>query len=338
MATYKCSGLLLVVTFSFSLQAGFFSVASVAYHLIDDQRKELYTNDPVHPWRELMVRVWYPVNTMRYPLLIFSHGLGGKFNGDTYTTLCEACVKAGYIVVTISHSYACKPIHFSDGRVTTHSFSSVAQAYLSGREMELWEADGEYVLDQCHKYNGDENSFLYNRIDVNNIGMFGHSYGGSLAVQMCRKDDRVKAAINLDGPLRGKNSTVPFGKPLLFIVGGLLPYNFISMPREVYNDIGWSYCMYSKELSVINAFGCQMNSDVYKVVIDGIRHTTFSDEIFSQHTLLDESLIDPVLAQAIINSYIIDFFDVYLKGKKSYLLDQAVSPWTQVVVEKITPL
>jgi dienelactone hydrolase len=324
------------MTSSFSLQAGPFFVASVVYHLIDDQRKELYTNDPAHPWRELMVRIWYPVNTMRYPLLIFSHGLGGVFNGDTYAMLCEACVKAGYIVVTISHSYACKPIQFSDGRVTTHSFSPVAQAYLSGREMESWEADSEYVLNQCHKYNRDENSFLYNRIDVHKIGMFGHSYGGSVAIQMCRKDDRVKAAINLDGPLRGKNSMVPFGKPLLFIVGARLPYNFTSMLREVVNDIGWSYCMYSKELSLINSLACCMHSDVYKVVIDGIRHTTFSDEIFSQHTLLDELLIDPVLAQAIISSYVIDFFDVYLKGKESYLLDQVVSPWTQVVVEKMT--
>ena len=337
--------LLLITHIQFFAQQKSCSVESVAFHLIDAQRKELYTDDQAHPWRELMVHTWYPADItdknkisdkqQKYPLLIFSHGLGGVFNGENYRSLCEASVNAGYIVVTISHSYACKPIQFSDGRLTTHSWYTVAMRYLSGREMELWEADSEYILNQFCTYAGDEQSFLYNRLDLDNIGIFGHSYGGSAAVQMCRKDARIKAAINLDGPLRGKNSTVPFDKPLLFIIGSALPFIYVSMPREVHNDIGWSYCMHSKEISLINSFAGAMNSDVYKVIINGIRHTTFSDAIFDQQTLLDESLIDPHLAQTIISSYVVDFFDTYLKGSSS-LLNQSASPWYGVVVEKIT--
>jgi pimeloyl-ACP methyl ester carboxylesterase len=248
--------------------------------------------------------------------------LGGVFNGDSYATLCEACVKAGYIVVTISHSYACKPVQFSDGRITTHSWWNVARWYLSGREIESWEADVEYVLNQVQSSAHDDRSFLYNKLDLNRVGMFGHSYGGSAAVQMCRKDCRIKAAINLDGPLRGQNSTVPFNKPLLFIIAAPLSCTSVLMKDAVIvNDVGWSRCMYPKEIALINTLAHAMSSDVYKVVIDGIRHTTFSDEIFSQHALLDDYLIDPHLAHTIISSYVVAFFDTYLKGIASRLLD-----------------
>ena len=303
------------------------SCATQSFHLIDKRRKEFYTDDKIHPWRELMVRVWYPAdgadNTKisdkqrKYPLLLFSHGLGGQFNGDSYATLCEACVKAGYIVVTISHSYACKPVQFSDGRVTTHSWLSIAPWYQSGREMAAWEADIAYVLNQLHHYARDEHSLLYNKLDLHKIGMFGHSYGGAVAVQMCRKDHRIKAAINLDGPLRGNNATAPLYKPLLFIIAAQLPYtNALMRDAVIANDVGWSYCMHSKEMYVIDAFIHAMQGNVHKVVLDGIRHTTFSDEILSQHTLLDDSLLDPHRAHTIISSYVIDFFDVYLNNCK----------------------
>src|SRR5207245_5088692 len=98
-----------------------------------------------------------------------------------------------------------------------------------------------------------------------------------------------------------------------------LSYNNALMKDAVLvNDVGWSRCMYSREISIINAFAQAMNNNVYKIVIDGIRHTTFSDEIFSQHAQLDDSLIDPYVAHTIINSYVIDFFDMYLKGMGFY--------------------
>lgn len=310
--------------------------STASFHLIDKNRKEFYTNDQNHPWRELMVRVWYPAdNDKRYPLLIFSHGLGGIFNGDSYATLCQACVNAGYIVVSVSHSYASKPIQFSDGRMTSYKLVEVAQRYTSGHEIEQWCADIAYVLDQCCAWQHDPQSFLYNKIDTNKIGIFGHSFGGAASVCMCRNDSRIKVAINLDGPLRGKDAHISFDKPLLFIIGSRLPYSIpvLTHPLLV-NDIAWSQAMYSQEIFAINALIAGMTHDRYKIIIEGIRHTTFSDEICMQHTPLDNTLIDPSMAQSIISAYIIDFFDVYLKEKEMALLNQIVAPYENVKVEK----
>jgi dienelactone hydrolase len=317
--------MLMMVHMHIFVQQKLCCVQSTLLHLIDESRKEFYTNDSLHPWRELMVRVWYPhdnnnVNMIsdaqqQYPVLIFSHGLGGAFNGSSYAALCQACVKAGYIVVSISHSYACKPIQFSDGRMTTYCFGEVSRRYLSGQEMESWEADCEYVIDWCGECARDQHSLLYNRLDVDKIGMLGHSYGGAVAVQMCRKDARIKAAINLDGPLRGENSTIPFNKPLFFIIAAALPHTIPLITHPLLaNDLGWSYAMHSQEIFAINALGYAMNGNFYKIILDGIRHTTFSDEIFNQHTPLDNTLIDPQVAHAIISKHIIDFFDLHVKG------------------------
>ncbi|MEI0739748.1 hypothetical protein VQ056_29130 [Paenibacillus sp. JTLBN-2024] len=42
------------------------------------------------------------------------------------------------------------------------------------------------------------------RLDLNKVGMFGHSFGGATAAQMLLADGRVKAALNMDGTLYGK--------------------------------------------------------------------------------------------------------------------------------------
>ena len=46
--------------FNFSKPTGPYAVGTTEYHWIDKNRKETYSNDPIHPYRELMVRIWYP--------------------------------------------------------------------------------------------------------------------------------------------------------------------------------------------------------------------------------------------------------------------------------------
>ena len=114
---------------------------------------------------------------------------------------------------------------------------------LLNQEMEVWVADAIFVLNQLKKYNTQSDAFLYNRLDMNNVGMFGHSFGGAAAVQMCRRDDRIKAGIDLDGPLNGNESTLPFHKPCMFMLGGLSEtrlQDITPMPDEMLKAYNWS--------------------------------------------------------------------------------------------------
>src|SRR5437868_5126464 len=91
-------------------------VHSAAYHMVDTSRKELHVSDAAHPYRELMVHVWYSTNKIELgcPVLIYSHGLMGLY--DENKTLCEHLVRCGYVVVSIAHTYASNMIDFPDGR------------------------------------------------------------------------------------------------------------------------------------------------------------------------------------------------------------------------------
>ncbi|MCP3144937.1 alpha/beta hydrolase [Pyxidicoccus xibeiensis] len=51
------------------------------------------------------------------------------------------------------------------------------------------------------------------RLDLDRVGAFGHSFGGSAAAEACRTDARVKAGLNMDGTFHGRLETevhVPF--------------------------------------------------------------------------------------------------------------------------------
>ncbi len=41
---------------------GTYSIGTLRYYLIDTSRKEIYTRDPEHPFRELVIHVWYPAS------------------------------------------------------------------------------------------------------------------------------------------------------------------------------------------------------------------------------------------------------------------------------------
>src|SRR5579872_1654938 len=113
-----------------------YSVNFFEYCIVDTSRKELYPHATSHPYRTCMMHVWIPNPSIhfckeKYPLILFSHGLGGTYNGMTYTNLCKNIASHGYVVASVSHTYACKPIQFPDGTQSPYLFPSVAVHFQS---------------------------------------------------------------------------------------------------------------------------------------------------------------------------------------------------------------
>ncbi len=46
--------------FYFPKPTGPYAVGTKEYHWIDTSRKEIYSDDPAHPYRELMIKIWFP--------------------------------------------------------------------------------------------------------------------------------------------------------------------------------------------------------------------------------------------------------------------------------------
>lgn len=46
--------------FNFPKPTGHYAVGTKLYHWIDTQRKDIHSNNPAHPYQELMVKIWFP--------------------------------------------------------------------------------------------------------------------------------------------------------------------------------------------------------------------------------------------------------------------------------------
>ena len=50
----------------------------------------------------------------------------------------------------------------------------------------VWAQDNSFVLDQVEELNtSDPSGFFTGKLDLENIGIFGHSFGGASALQTC---------------------------------------------------------------------------------------------------------------------------------------------------------
>ena len=278
-----------------------------------------------------------PVLNGKYPVIIYSHGYSNARTDSA--ALCANLASHGYVVIGIGHTYSCRDTKFSDGRVVPFKMSDFAQDAISDQEMNIWVQDISFVIDRLVK--GIEQ--FDGKLDLANIGVFGHSFGGGAAVQACRKDKRISACVGMDAALFGKQGAEGFAKPVLLlrakqsyvepIVDTRL--KMIKMSRDDYNRI-------TKTVTRDNdIFYNALTGDAYKVVITDADHTAFCDyALFKMLPALQETghnlrvgTIDGFRVTEIVRAYLVAFFNQYLKKQESALLSSQASPYLEVEYE-----
>ena len=234
------------------------------------------------------------------------------------SSLCEDIASHGYVVVMVMHTYVTEVTRFADGREIILKEGSMRER--TPALLETCFADIEFMINQA--INGAFGA-LTRVCDFNNIGIVGHSLGGMMASQVCRRDKRVKAGISLDGPLNGPDATKPLHKPFMFMVAPTF--------HEVIDEESLAAMGMTKEQFIrsVEKF-CQENGNTYKVLLKNAEHCTFADnavlacifkKIFNTNDInLGAGTIDGMTATHIIRSYVCQFFDQYLKGQPSALL------------------
>lgn len=66
-------------------------------------------------------------------------------------------------------------------------------------------------------------AFVEIRLDLAHLGIFGHSFGGAAAAQVCHMDARCKAGIDIDGDLFGDVVQTGLDKPFMVLQLGTDP-------------------------------------------------------------------------------------------------------------------
>lgn len=134
-----------------------------------------------------------------YPVILFSHGGGTTM--EVHTAQAEDLASHGYIVVAIDHPYVSSATIFPNrvvsAREATTNFDSGEPVVIISQIMA---DDARFVIDKLEEMNdGRVESIFHGRLDLNRIGVAGHSLGGAVAYNLAIHDNRVKAALNLDG-------------------------------------------------------------------------------------------------------------------------------------------
>ncbi len=162
---------------------------------------------------------------------------------------------------------------------------------IATERMDVWADDIIKVMDFVQEKVKDEKYMLFNKLDCEEFGTFGYSFGGSASVYASDKDYRIAASINLDG----------------WIYGNKLACKKLEKPALVF----------SKSLNHYLASFGESNNNVYNVVIEDTINEFFSDhnimaeDFFSNSNTQTES-IDGKMISLILNEFVKGFFDINL--------------------------
>jgi dienelactone hydrolase len=256
-------------------------------------------NAPIHP------------DIDNLPVIVFSHGLGGMRAQNT--AHIEELVSQGYFVISPDHPFDANITIFDDSTIADYRSGITFLQAKRGKgikltEKDFWDfrlpqintrtADIRYLLDELENRTGLVKT-PWAKIDLNRIGIFGHSYGGATSVMASHIDKRIDACISLDG------WNVPI--PQDVIDDGLnVPLLYIGRPK-------WDTTLNYEKLDTLIA---RSSTVADKLILDGTKHFDYSDTPYFSPMAKKFGISGKLPAEeilSILNGQIISFFDEHVK-------------------------
>jgi len=256
-----------------------------------------------------------------YPIIIMQPGLGPI--ASDYTILAEDLASHGYIVFASTPTYSSSVAVFNDGRVALTSSDATVLDNMTPEEVQIklgqlvgiWAQDNIFIMDKLDKLNTyDPGGIFTGRLDLELIGMMGHSFGGASAVETCSLDLRCKAGVNLDGTIYGDVVKKGLMQPFLFL---------------------WNESSYdSPTILSVNETVQVSKVRIYQFYIKGMRHFNFSDYgVEYQPVMHWMGALGPINGKRglrIASAYIHAFFDLELRHISTTLLEGPSSKYPEV--------
>jgi len=271
----------------------------------------------------------------RYPVIIFSHGLGRV--AAHYTAFLENLASHGYIVVGVDSPFFSSALKMPDGRIIQNKSQRYQRQGAREEEAVIQAQDLIFVLNELGRINKtDVDIGLAGRLDLRHVGVFGHSRGGFTAPHACLLDSRFLACLNLDGyPLTPAVMEKGIWQPYMHIeeIAPWLPpptdeeLKTAKQTREEANKQ-----VQEAERRREQTFS-KMSSGVYLVTVKGAMHNSFSDMPFIAPERYRNIEINAERALTITNAYILAFFDRYLQGRQQSLLKASDPMFPEVTLK-----
>jgi len=264
-----------------------------------------------------------------YPVVIMRAG-GGALTTD-YTTLAEDLASHGYIVVGFDAPYRTFVVVLPDNRVVIRpptndpeNLQADQANRLINRLLLMWTSDTAFVMSQLQDLNAaDPSGKFTGRLDMQRLGMFGHSFGGATALQFCHDDSHCKAGIDIDGAPYGVVVQEGLKQPFMFILSDHSRELSDPDSRKVRADFQSIYD--------------RLPNGRLFITIRGANHFSFSDQmLLKSHyligllRLLGLGGLEGRRGLTITTEYVHTFFDVYLKDAPAALLNKSPQLYPEV--------
>ena len=250
--------------------------------------------------RDLPVKIYLPKSSGPAPLILFSHGLGGSSRGYSY--LGTQWAGRGYVVVMIQHPGSDESVWQGN----SDPAAAMRQA-ANGKNFILRMQDVSVVISMLGLWNKEAGNPLRNRIDMEKIGMSGHSFGalttqgvsgerlGFLGIKFT--DPRIKAALCLSP------GSPAFGNPSKAFGTVKIPWMLMTGTNDV------SLIGRQNLASRLGVFTALPAGGKYELVLNGADHMAFTDAPIPRST-------SNANHHKVIDALSTAFWDAYLKGDK----------------------
>ena len=252
-----------------------------------------------------------------FPVILFSHGWN-SFNAQNTSQALELA-SHGYVVVGVQHTFGAVVTVFDDGTIAKNNPNALPSgapddeydvaAQLLGDQ---WAGDLGYALDFLTDENNNAESPFYNALDLSRVGVYGHSTGGGAAIQFCGTDPRCKALLGMD----------PFMRPVSHQVfeDGIAQPSFFMFSQIWHDDVG------SRNNKLFKPFFANSTEPYGAVYIEGTAHYDFSDLPLLSPLAPQLGLKGPingVRVTAIVDDYLLSFFDITLNDQGTDLFENS---------------
>jgi predicted dienelactone hydrolase len=245
------------------------------------------------------------------PVIVFSHG-AHDHRSDT-TTVVQQLASHGYVVVTVDHTYDAYT-QFPGGPVLSPDFTD--RVPMSPID---FAADARFILDRVCDIAAGRNpdvdrkplpDGLPGSLDLDRIGMFGWSKGGTATALATLADDRIRAGLSFDGPMQ-PTITTDVHKPFM-MMSAVFTRAADPDAQEFWTHLlGWRRYVQlqgAEHVSFTDAEGLIL--PVAKIL--GLSRATVQGFV---------GTMDPNEGVRIQQAYPLAFFDQHLRHRHSTLLD-----------------
>lgn len=169
--------------------------------------------------RSLPIKIYLPTSgTAPYPVVIFSHGLGGSREAAVY--LGDYWSQHGYLCVFVQHPGSDTEVWHSSAMGGRQAVLAKLKPAANGQNLVDRAGDIKFVIDELEKRNQNDPT-LKGKMQLSKIAMAGHSFGAGTSLAVAGqsyplngsplKDKRIISALYLCPPVTKADPAKSYG-------------------------------------------------------------------------------------------------------------------------------